>query len=85
MAVGIRELKAHLSDYVSRAANGETVVVTERGKPVALLTPLPGRMSLERGAAEGWTVAPTALLSDRAPVAGPGPSVAEVLDEDRSP
>src|SRR4030065_562231 len=30
--VGIRELKAKLSHYLERAAAGETIVVTDRGK-----------------------------------------------------
>ena len=33
MNVGIRELKAHLSEYVRRAAGGEHILVTHRGKP----------------------------------------------------
>jgi prevent-host-death family protein len=37
MEVGIRELKARLSSYVARARRGETVVVTDRGRPVARL------------------------------------------------
>ena len=34
-AVGIRELKNRLSQYLKRVRVGERVVVTERGKPVA--------------------------------------------------
>lgn len=40
MEVGIRELKAHLSAFVGRARRGETVIVTDRGRPVARLQPL---------------------------------------------
>jgi prevent-host-death family protein len=39
--VGIRELKTHLSDYIARAKAGEVIVVTDRGKQVAQLTPVP--------------------------------------------
>lgn len=39
--VGIRELKQNASAVVARAAAGETITVTDRGKPVAQLTPLP--------------------------------------------
>ena len=35
--VGIRELKAHLSKYIRLAAEGERVVVTHRGKDVAII------------------------------------------------
>lgn len=45
--VGIRELKSRLSEYVDRARGGETVVITDRGRPVAELRPLSGRTSLE--------------------------------------
>lgn len=37
--VGIRKLKAHLSAYVGRARDGETVLVTDRGTVVARLVP----------------------------------------------
>ena len=39
--VGIRELRQNLSVYVRRVKDGETLEVTEHGRPVALLTPLP--------------------------------------------
>lgn len=38
--IGIRELRQHASRYVARAANGETIEVTDRGRPVALLAPV---------------------------------------------
>jgi len=52
--VGVRELKAHLSKYLDRAERGELLRVTERGRPKALLGPLPGRARVEGGIAEGW-------------------------------
>ena len=52
--IGIRELRQHLSVYLRRVEAGETLEVTERGEPVALLTPLPGRQSiLDRLIADG--------------------------------
>ena len=36
--VGVRELKNHLSRYLSRVREGEDVIVTERGKPIARLS-----------------------------------------------
>jgi prevent-host-death family protein len=36
--VNLAEAKAHLSELVERAAAGETVCITRRGKPVAQLT-----------------------------------------------
>jgi prevent-host-death family protein len=36
--VGIAEAKANLSTLVQRAAAGETVIITRRGKPVAQIS-----------------------------------------------
>jgi prevent-host-death family protein len=38
--VGIKALKDHLSEYLRRARNGERIVVTDRGAPVAVLAPV---------------------------------------------
>jgi len=35
--VGVRDLKNRLTHYLGRAKRGEEVVVTERGRPVAIL------------------------------------------------
>jgi len=39
--VGVRALKQNASAVVAAAAAGETVTITDRGRPVAQLTPLP--------------------------------------------
>jgi prevent-host-death family protein len=39
--VGIRALKQNASEVVADAASGETVTITDRGRPVAQLIPLP--------------------------------------------
>lgn len=38
--VGMRELRTKLSEYVRRAAAGERIIVTDRGRPVVQLTAL---------------------------------------------
>lgn len=38
-SVGIRELKARMSECLREVKGGATVVVTERGRPVARLVP----------------------------------------------
>lgn len=38
----VSELKASLSEYLSKVKAGEEVIVTDRGKPVARLVPLMG-------------------------------------------
>lgn len=37
--LGIRELKAHLSEYLKRVQEGERLMVTHRGRAIALVTP----------------------------------------------
>jgi prevent-host-death family protein len=81
--IGIRELKAKLSEYVERAARGETIRVTDRGRPRAILAPLPGRLRLDEGIAEGWVTPPAVEV--RGPwrrFKGSRP-VADLLSEDR--
>jgi len=39
-AVGIRALKDHLSEYLRRVQQGERVVITDRGTPIAALVAL---------------------------------------------
>ena len=54
MDVGVRELKQHLSHYLDRAERGEVIRITDRGRPKAVIAPIPGRVRLEEGIAEGW-------------------------------
>ena len=37
--VGIRELKEHLSEYVAKVKRGQSIVITEHGKPVGRIIP----------------------------------------------
>lgn len=54
MEVGVRDLKARLSEYLDRVTRGEVVTVTSRGRRVAQIVPVAGRDNLRRGLAEGW-------------------------------
>ena len=38
-AVGVRELKNRLSEFLRRVADGERITVTDRGRPIAILGP----------------------------------------------
>jgi prevent-host-death family protein len=38
--IGIRELKAHLSHTLQQVKAGETVIITERGKPIGRIVPV---------------------------------------------
>ncbi|MBI1883754.1 MAG: type II toxin-antitoxin system prevent-host-death family antitoxin [Chlamydiae bacterium] len=39
-AVGVRAVKAHLSQYLRYVKKGEMVAITERGKKIAILMPI---------------------------------------------
>ena len=40
--IGVRELRQHASRYLALVARGESVEVTDRGRPVAMLVPVRG-------------------------------------------
>jgi prevent-host-death family protein len=86
MDVGIRELKAHLSEYVARVAAGEVFTVTDRGVPRAVLSPVGGDGELTRGLAEGWvtrrSTSPLEAAEPVEPAAGT-PRSEEILAADR--
>lgn len=50
---GIRELRQRASELLRLVQTGETVEITDRGRPVALLTPLPEGSPLEQLRAAG--------------------------------
>ena len=89
--IGIRELKAKLSECVRRAASGEHIIVTDRGRPVAQLTPLDDTTlddmaRISQGVAEGWITPPKrrgGFKGERPMLTSDGPSIMEMLDEDR--
>ena len=49
MRIGLREANQRFSRIVKAVKSGEEVVLTERGKPVALMMPLPDTDRGERG------------------------------------
>jgi prevent-host-death family protein len=57
--VGVKELKNRLSEYLRRVADGERVIVTERGRPVATLAGIDER----RAATEAWRLVQEGLAS----------------------
>ena len=66
--VGIRELKQNASAVVRRAAAGETVEITDRGRPVARMVPLGDRGVLQQMVAEGRATEAEGDLLDHAPM-----------------
>lgn len=43
--VGTRELKNHLSQYLRRVKAGERIIITERGKPLGQIVPIPADLN----------------------------------------
>jgi prevent-host-death family protein len=81
--IGIRALKQNASAVVARVAAGETVTITDRGRPVARMTPI-STSSLEEMRAAGLVRPATRSLKDLPspePLDDVGPSMAEILDE----
>ena len=83
--VGVRELRQNLSRYLDQVKQGESFVVTERGREVARLTPSgPPDSAIARLVAErGATMPRGDLTAVRAPGGRPteGPPSATVLAE----
>ena len=81
--VGVRELKQRLSEYLDRAERGELVRVTDRGRPKALLGPLPGRARVEEGVGEGWIAPGSGASLRKVRRVKATRAVRDVLAEDR--
>jgi prevent-host-death family protein len=81
--VGIRELKQHLSEYLQRAERGEVLRVTDRGRPKAMLGPVPGRARIEEGIQAGWITRGTDAPLGRVRRVKASRRVLEALAEDR--
>jgi prevent-host-death family protein len=69
--VNLREVKQHLARYVKAAEAGERIVITRRGKPVALLSPLPRE---KRSLSAAQEAALERLLSQSHHLGGRAPS-----------
>ena len=62
-SVGIRELRQRASELLRRVEDGESIEITDRGRPVAVLMPLPSD-PLERLRASGDLEPSTGDLAD---------------------
>jgi len=86
--VGVRELRQNLSIYLRRVRAGQTLEVTERGRPVARLMPLEQHMTAyDRLAADGKIVPATARIDDPPPPVKLPPgelTISEALEEQRA-
>ncbi|HEY8022013.1 MAG TPA: type II toxin-antitoxin system prevent-host-death family antitoxin [Thermoanaerobaculia bacterium] len=87
-SVGARELKMRLGNYLRQVQEGATIVVTERGRPVAELRPIAtaggeDEARLDELAALGVLSRGSGPLADWTPLALPGPGLSEAIAEDR--
>ena len=63
-SVGIRELRQRASELIRQVEEGETIEITDRGRPVAVLTPLPHPGPTERLRASGELTPPRSSSDD---------------------
>jgi len=83
--VGVRELRQNLSVYLRRVKQGQHFEVTERGRSVALLTPLPeATSSLDLLIAAGRVTPASLSVEDLGPPTGEASTVlSDALAADR--
>ena len=85
--VGVRELKARLSEYLRQVKQGRTLVITEHGKPVGRLIPqgqsLDERLEeLQRAGLIRWNGKKLSPAKPIAKLRGKK-TIAEIIIEDR--
>jgi prevent-host-death family protein len=88
--VGIRDLRDSLSRWIEKVKAGDQVVVTDHGRPVAMLTPPPTSHRNEteeefitRMLAEGRLLGGRGRLEPREPIIGPEVDLEGAILEDR--
>lgn len=87
--VGARDLKTRLGGYLQQVRQGRTLVITDRGEPVAELRPLSGADS-EDAKLEQLTALGAVVRTEKRPLApfravrGRGRSVSDAILEDRN-
>ena len=85
--IGIRELKARLSECVRDVKSGATIIATERGRPVARLVPEAGSLderleALRQTGAILWNGRRLGAMTPEVRTRGAG-AVADIVVENR--
>ena len=85
--IGIPELKARLSAYLRRVRAGETIIITDRGKPVGRIVPVKQSIqnqleTLRTAGMISWNGESLPQLEPVAKIKGEK-TVADILIEDR--
>lgn len=90
MTVGIRELKIHLSRYLSKVRSGEEIIITDRNEPIARIIREPSsnkklRDILVQMAGQGLIILPKKSIKKRntLPIAIKGKKMSEIIIEER--
>ena len=89
MKLGLREANQHFSKAIKAVRAGKEVVLTERGQPIAVITPIKEarepEAALKRMADEGLITLPTRKgpLPRFQPVGVSGKAVSQTIVEDR--
>src|ERR1700681_2793889 len=86
--VGARELKTRLGTYLRRVREGRTLLVTDRGEPVAELRPLPSDTSvpaslLKLSSKRAVTLPVRKAMVAFRPIQSRGRALSEAILEDR--
>jgi prevent-host-death family protein len=86
--IGVRELRQNASAVLRRVLQGESIEITQRGRPVAMLVPLPPEDDVvERLITQGLATRPKGNLLDLPPPIKlpPGAKLpSEILEELRA-
>ena len=86
--IGARELKTRLGTYLRRVREGRTVLVTDRGEPIAELRPLPPDTSvpvalLKLSSKRAVTLPVRKTMGVFRPIRSKGRTLSEAVLEDR--
>jgi prevent-host-death family protein len=65
--VGVRELKNNLSRYLAQVSTGKEVIITDRGRAVARITPIGTERNIDKLIAQG-VVTPASTAKQVAPI-----------------
>lgn len=86
-SIGVRELRQQASRYLREVERGETIEVTDRGRPVARLVPLPRSGALQALELSGRLTAAAGDVLELGPPVSPAAGAAlpgETLEALRS-
>jgi prevent-host-death family protein len=73
--IGVRQLRQQASRYLREVEAGETIQVTDRGRPVAMLVPVPAEGPLSRLVSSGRLIPAEGDLLELGEPLEPAPGV----------